>query len=392
MERKPFKRLSMATMFFTILITSGCSDESESTRTSTTATAPLPEAQGSPALTRTDQPVTGQIRGSQFSMEQAILSGGTLKLRQGSEFFADLSVEVVLFDEKLGGKTFRSPATGAGSSPHLRLKQKLDGQNIPDTTSLTSNYNLELTFGDPEKLGIPFNIGLTVEAHQTELQGKGFATFSDIKLVDGKLDKHYRSFDTLRLLAKEYATQKHADLTVDQPFGTTLYSNGSGNPDTAYIGLETHNTDNQTVLIKLQFVMGKNGWEVANELSMDQIHQAHPVLSSRQGNLRSVESEKAVASAGKHLERYLQEQSLINKTRGTSVRCRLTESVDKASCRAATTLKTSEGSDCHRQNYLLTNQGSDWVYEANLLPAQIVDYKTGKVIKGRAPTKYSCTA
>lgn len=389
MGYKPFKRRSMSAIFCTVLIATGCSGDSESMQASAPTPDPASEAQGSPAETRTDEAVAGQILNSRFTMEQAIISARTLELRQGSEFFADLSAEVVLFDNNPAGKTFQVPAKGADVSPHLRLKQKLEDQNLPESTSLTSNYQLELVFDDPEKLGIPFTIALTVEEHKTEIRGQGFATFDDIKVVDGKLDTTYNSFDTVRLLAREYAAQEHPNLTLGDTFGTTISTYGSDNPASAFVGLEASDINDQPTLIKLQFIKPQTGWEVANELSVDEIHQAHPVLASVEGNLRTVESAKASPVAGEYFERYLQEQSLIDKTRGTSLRCFLSKSADKASCRAAASLKTDDGDTCQRQNYLLTNKGSEWVYEADLSLTQSVDYK-GEIVEGRGPSKYSC--
>lgn len=114
--------------------------------------------------------------------------------------------------------------------------------------------------------------------------------------------------------------------------------------------------------------MEQNGWEIANKLAANQIHSAHPVLTSLEGNLRTVEGAKAEHVAGQRFESHLQQQLLIGDTRGTSLRCYLTQSADKASCRSAANVETSDGSDCQRQNYLLTNQGSEWVYESDLLP------------------------
>lgn len=255
-----------------------------------------------------------------------------------------------------------------------------------------SDYKLKLVFGEPETLGVPFTIELTAAKNQTELQGSGFATFGDIKVVDGKLDRHYQSLDTLKLLTTRYVSENYPDFTVDKTFGTTLYSNGNANPATAFVGIEGRASDDHTTTLKFQFRMEQNGWKVANELAANQIHSAHPVLTGLEGNIRTVEGAKAVQVAGQRFESHLQQQLLIGDTRGTSVRCYLTESADEASCRAAANIETSDGSDCQRQNYLLSKQGSEWVYESDLSPTQSVDYKSGKVVEGRGPSKYSCSA
>lgn len=392
MEWNPLTHLSVAAIVSIVLIATGCSDEPASTSVSAAAPGPAPESQSSSMPTGNDQPVAGRIRDSQFIVEQAILNGGTLELRQGSEFFADLAAEIVTFDGSPAGKTFTAPVEGAGFAPHLRLNKKLEDQNVPDQQTLMSDYQLMLAFGESETLGIPFTIELTAPNNQTELRGSGFATFGDIKVVGGKLDRHYQSLDTLKLLAKQYAAESYPDFTVAKTFGTTLHKNGSANPATAFVGMEGRASDDQAITLKLQFRMEKNGWEIANELAANQIHSAHPVLTSLEGNLRTVEGAKAEHVAGQRFESHLQQRLLIGDTRGTYLRCYLTESANKASCRAAAVVETSDGSDCQRQNYLLTNQGSEWVYESDLLPTQSVDYKSGKVVEGRGPSEYSCNA
>lgn len=116
MEWNPLTRLSMAAIVSIVLIATGCTDESASTAVSAPAPEPTPKAQSPSVPTGSDQPVAGQIRDSQFIVEQAILSPGTLELWQGSEFFADLAAK-----------------------------------------------------------------------NQTDLQGSGFATFGDIKVLKGEL-------------------------------------------------------------------------------------------------------------------------------------------------------------------------------------------------------------
>ncbi|MCK0163792.1 hypothetical protein [Marinobacter sp. S6332] len=382
----------MAAIVSTVLIATGCSDEPASTAAIEPAPEPTSEVQSSSAPTALDQPVAGQIRDSQFIAEQAILAHGTLELRQGSEFFADLAAEIVLFDENPAEKTYTVPTDGTGITPHLRLNKKLEDQSTPDQQTLMSDYQLKLVFGESEALGVPFTIELTAAKNQAELQGSGFATFGDIKVSNGKLNRRYESLDTLNLLARQYAAESYPDVTVEKTFGTTLHTSGNANPSTAFVGLEGRASDDHVIILKLQLLMEQNGWEVVNELAANQIHPAHPVLRSLKGNLRTVEGAKAAHVAGQRFESDLQQQLLVSDTRGTSIRCYLTKTADKASCRAAANVETSDGRDCQRQNYLLTNQGAEWVYESDLSPTQSVDYKSGKVIEGRGPSEYSCSA
>ncbi|MBD3642252.1 hypothetical protein NUW46_20220 (plasmid) [Marinobacter sp. MA] len=386
---KNFKPIIIALVALAVF---GCTSESEPDQVSQAASDRAPDEKKTQATMRTEDPVSGKIRDVQFSVEQAILKSGTLELRQGSDFFADLSAEIVLFDDNPAGNGFKVPSGGPGLVPHLRLKQKLEDQGVPDTQSLMGNYQLDLVFGDSQPLGVPFSIVLTAEQHGTELRGSGFATYGDIKVIQGKLDTTYQSLDTLKLLAKRYTRRNYERLTVLNDFGTTLYTNGSANPATAFVGLEALDGNDERRLVKLQFIMGQNGWEVANELEIDQIHEAHPVLSELKGNLRTVEGAKVQSVAGDRFEKELQARALVGRIRGTSVNCYLSEAANKASCRAAGSLVNEGGYDCFRSFYLMTNDGPGWRYETDLEETQKVDYKTGQVVEGRAPSQYSCSA
>ena len=157
---KNFKPIIIALVALAVF---GCTSESEPDQVSQAASDRAPDEKKTQASTRTEDPVSGKIRDVQFSVEQAILKSGTLELRQGSDFFADLSAEIVLFDDNPAGNRFKVPSDGPGLVPHLRLKQKLEDQGVPDTQSLMGNYQLDLVFGDSQPLGVPFSIVLTAE-------------------------------------------------------------------------------------------------------------------------------------------------------------------------------------------------------------------------------------
>ncbi|PPI83067.1 hypothetical protein KEHDKFFH_16665 [Marinobacter maroccanus] len=370
----------------------GCTGEAESTQPNTPTPDVSKEATSTTVESRPGEPVQGMVRNVEFTMDQALFQGGTLEIRKGSDFFADLSVEIVLFDDDPAGKAFRFPSDEPNLSPHLRLSRKVEGQGVPDTQTLMSDYHLDLFFGEAESLGIPFAMKLDVAQHQTQLFGTGFATFGDIKVIDGELDTRYQSLDTLTLLAERYAEQKDAFANVENTFGTTLYTNGNASPATAFVGLEVSDREGKLALMKLQFRMEQSGWVVANELSPDQIHEAHAVLDSFEGDRRTVEGNKARLVAGSRFEMELQEQALIKNVRGTSVNCYLSEAANKASCRTAATVLENGSNDCFRRFYLLTHNGSEWLFEGNLKQSQKVDYKTGEIVEGRPPSKYSCSA
>ena len=111
-----------------------------------------------------DTPAKGKIKGTDFTVEKATLQGGgILVLRQGKEFFADLELMIFTFEhdeEKLPGKTFKFDAAPVGASPHIHMKWRENGKNIPSSKVFMSKYSLTLEFGKPTKKGLPGTIYL----------------------------------------------------------------------------------------------------------------------------------------------------------------------------------------------------------------------------------------
>jgi len=369
----------------------GCSGEVESGKSST-AQSSFPSEPSASADQKHGGPITGIVRGAEFNLDQAILSGGTLELRQGEEFFPDLAVEVVIFDDTPRGKTFTMPPAVNGISPQLRLKQKPEDQNVPDTEMVLQDYQLELTFGQSQELGLPVSIHLVVDQFETSLAGEGFATYGDIKVVDGALDTDYESLDTLKILAARHVGAAYPNLQVVKDFGTTINVHGESTPSTGFVGLEARDSNGEIVVLKLQFRKDSSGWKMINQLRSNQIHQAHQTITEMEGGLRTVEGVKARLVAGKAFETALIAEELMSQVRGTSVDCYLTESADKASCGGAANLVDGDSSECYRRFYLLENTPSGWQFQSELEPGQKVDYKSGEIVEGRMPSKYSCLA
>lgn len=113
-------------------------------------------------------PVTGRIHGSPFTAEQTRTQGGWITLRQGADFFPDLEFSVVLFENnlnQLAGRTFTVPG-GQGTTPHIWMKWKEAGQNVPKQTSFTKDYAMRLEFGPMSNGKLPGKIYLCVPDEQ----------------------------------------------------------------------------------------------------------------------------------------------------------------------------------------------------------------------------------
>lgn len=336
-----------------------------------------------------DTVIAGDVRNTKFEIEKAIIDNGILTLRQGKEFFADVSVDIVTFENNgMSEKTFSSSNLTNSPNPHIILNIKKEGQNLPDGITLMSDYELLLIFGERESLGVPFSIRLVDLKSGTNIEGKFFATYKDIQVVDGTVDPKADSFDTLDYLAKEYIKTQFGVIKLGERFGVSYKSYGDDEyPKSGFVGYEVDK--GETSLIKIQLAKDESGWKVANELSANQIHQAHPVVVDIEGNLRTVEGLKATTAAARKFESYLNDKALIGATRSTSVRCYLTKTAHKASCRAIYGLKEKGNIECHNVNFLLSNDGQNWNFESEILDTQKVDYNSGELVT-KKPFSMNC--
>jgi DNA-directed RNA polymerase subunit RPC12/RpoP len=109
-------------------------------------------------------PVTGRIHGQPFKMEKVTLENGFLNFRQGSDFFADREIDVVVFNDAttLSGRTFTVPKKEFGSSPHIWMKWKEAGQDMPKQKNFMDRYALRLEFGALSGGKLPGKIYLCV--------------------------------------------------------------------------------------------------------------------------------------------------------------------------------------------------------------------------------------
>ena len=108
--------------------------------------------------------VTGRIHGETFKVDKVAIEGGWLKFNQGKDFFADLGMEVVTFvsPRDLSGRTFTVPTKETGTKPHIWMKWKEAGANVPKQRCFTDRYALRLEFGEASGGKLPGKIYLCV--------------------------------------------------------------------------------------------------------------------------------------------------------------------------------------------------------------------------------------
>lgn len=114
------------------------------------------------ALKIPSTPVAGRIHGQPFTLQKMAYDGGFLKFMQGSDFFADLEMDVVLFApvNRLGGKTYTSDKS-TGTRPHIYMHWK-DPANKYRQQSWVNDYALRIEFGQLQNGRLPGKIYLCV--------------------------------------------------------------------------------------------------------------------------------------------------------------------------------------------------------------------------------------
>ena len=123
-----------------------------------------------------DAPVSGTVKGGDFSIDEAVISNTGFQLKQGKEFFPDASLNFFLFlkpGEKLDGrKIVIAPTDKAHPKPHIHVARKEQNGGVPRTTIATDNYALRVEFGERNGNKIPGRIFLEMgESLGTKIAG-----------------------------------------------------------------------------------------------------------------------------------------------------------------------------------------------------------------------------
>jgi hypothetical protein len=113
---------------------------------------------------------SGKLQGKDFKPDRVELEGSRLSLRQGKDFFADASIEIMFDQKKLklddGFKLVVRPSQKwSDGIPSLHVAVR-HNKNIPDTKFINDDYALTLELGKPEKGSIPGKIYLCLPDSQ----------------------------------------------------------------------------------------------------------------------------------------------------------------------------------------------------------------------------------
>lgn len=112
------------------------------------------------------KPAAGRLHGETFTIDRAELQGGTLSLRQGTQFFPDLEFKLFLFvnsytsleNQFLDILDEENPPVKM--VPHIYMSWKPDSKSLPKSKSWTGDYVIRLKFGQMKNGRLPGQIYL----------------------------------------------------------------------------------------------------------------------------------------------------------------------------------------------------------------------------------------
>jgi hypothetical protein len=157
----------------------------------------------------------GQLNAEPFAPQQAELIDGVLSLREGTDFFAQREVNIHLPPLTNGAVHLNVLPTDAQPLPEVEISWLLLEHDLPEARRLNHGYTLYLDLKPvpPNKMAGDFHLVLPAQ-FKTTLSGK-IELFTDrLRYVNGKVDTHFDSRDTLNYVLEDYLRRRYAGHTV----------------------------------------------------------------------------------------------------------------------------------------------------------------------------------
>jgi tetratricopeptide (TPR) repeat protein len=110
-------------------------------------------------------PASGRIHGDPVTIDEAVLEHSILTLRDGKNFFPDHAFMIFLFlkkGETPESKTYAVSKESGFGSPHIHMKWKQQGKDLPQTKIWMNEYAMLLQFGKRNGGEMPGKIYLCI--------------------------------------------------------------------------------------------------------------------------------------------------------------------------------------------------------------------------------------
>lgn len=313
------------------------------------------------------------VKATTMPLKDFIKKNGKITLRKGSDFFADWSIELKV--ENLQENTtielndFNAKAIVSTKKPK---------HNLPKSTTLNSIKGT-LRTGGISDLGMP--IQMRVEAKEIGkspyiIDGQGFATMGDIKIKDKRLDKHYDSFKTIRIIAKYFVK----DIKRTTPFISrhVMFSRDKKIGVEALQVFSYQDKNKQDKLVRIQLLKKEEGWKPIRILAPWEL------LYSRKEARKKFTDELNVLTS-KKIEALLKDEKIENHI-DTQVSCRQSKDKTQGLCTAIVTMLQDNEKSCMTKAYSLT-KNKEWELLKEVATNLKLDYKTGKLVEKKKKKK-----
>ncbi|MBX9754944.1 MAG: MFS transporter [Pseudomonadaceae bacterium] len=157
----------------------------------------------------------GQLNGEPFAPQQGELIDGVLSLREGQEFFAQRAVNIHLPGMANGAVHLSVLPTDAQPLPEVEVSWLLPEHDLPEARRLNHGYTLYLDLQPlaPNKMVGDFHLVLPAQ-FSTTLSGKIELFTNHLGYIDGKVDSHFDSRDTLSYVIEDYLQRRYANRAV----------------------------------------------------------------------------------------------------------------------------------------------------------------------------------
>ncbi|MBX9912488.1 MAG: MFS transporter [Pseudomonadaceae bacterium] len=157
----------------------------------------------------------GELNAQAFAPQHGELINGILTLREGQDFYASREVSMRVPQMADGSVQLSILPTDAQPLPEIEISWLLAEHELPEARRLNQGYTLYLNLKPlaPNKLQGDFHLVLPAKFN-TVLNGNIELFTDQLRYVDGQVDRHFDSLDTITYVLEDYLQRRFASRAV----------------------------------------------------------------------------------------------------------------------------------------------------------------------------------
>lgn len=157
----------------------------------------------------------GQLAGEKMIVETVTLIDGVIRFTQGSDFFAERQVSIVLGDKSEGANQHLLVTPDDKDAPEIYVSTKHIGSEFPDVDIITAGYWMDLTLNRGVLNAVSGHMRLLLPGGDQSFLTGYFDGFTDeLRYVDGEVDRMVHSNATLEHVISEHLQARLGDQLV----------------------------------------------------------------------------------------------------------------------------------------------------------------------------------